>query len=281
MSQASPHLQQFIHQLGHSLDSLLSSRGFKQFTRKLNALKGWLLALAVVLLLLIWNWQLVLSGGMGLAAMLAVYLVQQGQWRLPKIDWQNLWSPSNRSLTLSLSTGVMVCFSSYLAVAVWREAGGSWLAKAVIFEGFGILAILLLLGWQRLESYMGEGAEENHDRLMNQLLAELSDSDPLKRLIAVRRLTQWITESPATNPASNPVNTHDPARPSLPLSAAHLADCFRLMLNRETEPIVCRALLDSLQSLNQAQQVRQLEGGQQPIPFSPQGTTQKQTRSRS
>lgn len=276
VSQASPHLQQFIHQLGHSLDSLFSSRSFKRFTRRIDASKGWLLALVVVLLLLIWNWQLVVSGGMGLAAMLVVYLVQQGQWRLPKIDWQNLWSSSNRSLTLALGTGVIVSFSSYVAVAVWQETGGSWLAKAILLEGAGILVILLLLGWQRLEPYTRNGKEANPDRLINQLLEELADSDPLKRLIAVRRLTQWMTESPATNPASNPVNTHDPVHPSVPLSAAHLADCFRLMLNRETEPIVCRALLESLQSLNPSQQkpqpTRQLQGGQA-IPFSAQDTT--------
>jgi hypothetical protein len=39
------------------------------------------------------------------------------------------------------------------------------------------------------------------------------------------------------------------------MSPADVADFFRLMLNRETEPSVCNALLDGLQSLGQGRQL--------------------------
>ncbi|HEY9659105.1 MAG TPA: hypothetical protein V6C65_11680, partial [Allocoleopsis sp.] len=69
-------------------------------------------------------------------------------------------------------------------------------------------------------------------------LTQLTDPDPLKRLIAIRRLIQ-IAQSNAT-----PL-----------LSTAELADCLRLMLNRETEPIVCRALVEGLQALKSDRQL--------------------------
>ncbi|GAB4241040.1 MAG: hypothetical protein Kow00121_67300 [Elainellaceae cyanobacterium] len=209
--------------------------------------------LAVLVLLWVWNWQLVLSGGAGLAMLVFIYLAQQGQWQFPKVNWHKLWSRSNRPLTLALVAGTVTSFSIYLTLAIWLETDGSWLSIAIILEGLGILVILALLGWQLIEKYWGDRTESNPDPQGNQLLTDLSDPDPLKRLIAVRRITDWVTKlSPTQNLPSNS-----------PLSPAHLADCFRLMLNRETEPALCRALLESLQTLSpDRSQTRQLQKGQ-------------------
>lgn len=232
---------------------MLNSSRFQQYSRKIEASKAWLLCLVLLVLLWIWNWTLVLSGGMGLAALVLVYLVQQGQWQLPQVNWQALWQPSNRALTLGLISGAIVCFSTYLTLAIWREAGGSWLAKGIILEGFGILAMGLLLLWQRIEQSLSHAA--SCDRNFDHWLNDLSDLDPLKRLIAVRRLTQSILQHSAA------AASVDRPPSALPLSAAELADCFRLLLDRETEPIVCRALLSSLQTLKQPQ-TRSLQMGE-------------------
>lgn len=251
VTQASLQLQQFVNHLWHQGNILRNSPQLRQWTRRIESSKGWLLSFAILLLLWIWNWRLVLSGGAGLTTWVVVYLILQGQWQLPKLNWQSLWKSSNRPLILGISSGAIVCCSTYLALAIWNESGGSWLAKGLILEGLGILAILLLLIWHSLSPSLNH--QFNHNRAFDQWLIDLSDADALKRMIAVRRLTQAMVQSS-----------------TLPLSAMQLAECFRLMLNRETEPAVCRALLDSLQTLNPNpgnQVTRSLQAGQS-LPFS-------------
>lgn len=257
MTQASLQFQQLVNRLWHQGDAALNSTLLQQSIRRIEAARGWLLSLAILLLLWIWNWRLVFSGGMGLTALLLVYLVQQGQWQLPKINWLTLWKASNRPLTLALICGAIVCLSTYFTLAIWHESGGSWLAKGLILQGFGILAILSLLIWQSVNRSLNH--QVSRDRLFDQWLTDLSDADALKRLVAVRRLTQAMVQNTAASPI-------DRTHAMLPLSATDLAECFRLMLNRETEPAVCRALLDSLQTLN-PQSGRSLQAGQS-LPFS-------------
>ena len=269
MTQASLQLQQLVNHLWHQGDAVLNSALLRQWIRRVEAARGWLLSLAVLLLLWIWNWRLVLSGGTGLTALLLVYLVQQGQWQLPKINWLTSWKSSNRPLTLGLICGTIVCLSTYFTLAIWHESGGSWLAKGLILQGFGVLAILLLLIWQNVNRTVSHQA--NRDRLFDQWLTDLADVDALKRLIAVRRLTQAIVQNMSASPS-------DRTHAMLPLSATDLAECFRLMLNRETEPAVCRALLDSLRTLN-PQSGRSLQAGPS-LPFSvPTPTPELRTES--
>jgi hypothetical protein len=104
----------------------------------------------------------------------------------------------------------------------------------------GILATFGLVLWQLLRTQAPAS-----DPFYRQQLNDLSDPDPLKRLIAVRELTHL------TNASS-------------PITASHLAECFRLILDRETEPLVCSALLDGLQQLNPT---RHLEGKSHPVQF--------------
>lgn len=256
MSQASPQLQQFVDRLWDWLVPFLRSPILKQVNQWLEEFKGWLGGLAILLLLLIWNWQLVASVGVGLGALVLVYLTQQGQWQLPKLSWHKVWSRSNRPLSLAIVAGLIVCFGTYLTIAIWIESGGSWQAKGMILQGVGILTILVLLGWQALERYQGD-RDETHPHLnqVNQLLADLSAADPLKRLIAVRCITRWTIDASSSDDRPFP----------LPMSTLHLTDCFRLMLNRETDPTVCRALLESLKTLKQ----QQLQPGQPPLSYSP------------
>lgn len=273
MAQASPPLRQLIHQLWQFLDSLLEAPIFKTVSRRVELSKGWLLGLAILLLLLLWHWQLVVSGGAGLAVMLVVYLVQQGQWQVPKIDWQQVWSRSNRPLTLGAVGGVVACFSTYLTIAIWQETAGSWLAKGIILEGFGILTILGLCLWQIIVRQADDGASKASKTETSSLLADLTNPDAVTRLIAIRCLTQQVVANPS---GSTLANTKSPSLPP-----DHLADCFRLMLNRETEPIVCRALVESLQSLKQhrsrstPEATRQLQGSHS-ICFAPKTSEKTQ-----
>lgn len=269
MTQVSPQWQRQVNQVWHHLDLLWHSKLFKRITEAVEQRRGWLLCLAIVLLLLIWNWQLVLSGGLGLGALIGVYLIHQGQWQLPN-EWRRLWLPSQRPVTLALFSGAVVSVGAYVSIALWTETHGSWVAKGMILQGVATAAMLLLLGWQTIERLthreVGDSSADAHtsQRTVERLLSDLSDADALKRLIAVRRLTQWVQQQPGAATGDREAAYEI----SAPLSAADLAECFRLMLNRETDPAVCRALLDSLHQLNP--QPRSLQSGR--MPFSPSVT---------
>jgi hypothetical protein len=269
VTQVSPQWQRRVNQVWHHLDSLWHSKLFKRITEAVEQRRGWLLCLAIVLLLLIWNWQLVLSGGLGLGALIGVYLIHQGQWQLPN-EWRRLWLPSQRPVTLALFSGAVVSVGAYVSIALWTETHGSWVAKGMILQGVATAAVLLLLGWQTIERLIhrevGDSSADPYvsQRTVERLLSDLSDADALKRLIAVRRLTQWVRQQPGAATGDREAAYEI----SAPLSAADLAECFRLMLNRETDPAVCRALLDSLHQLNP--QPRSLQSGR--MPFSPSVT---------
>ncbi|MBW4516365.1 MAG: hypothetical protein KME11_14235 [Timaviella obliquedivisa GSE-PSE-MK23-08B] len=242
VSQASSQLQQFVHWLESASLHIADSREFRRLGRFLR--QGWfspeqLWGAAIVVALLIWNWQLVLALAIGIVVLVVIYLAQQGQWKIPNIDWRWLWTGSHRPLTLAIASGGIAAFSAYVTTGIWLEAERSWLALGVILQGFGTLTVLLLLTWQTLNRQF-ETAGLREDQQLDSLLDRLSDADPLKRLIAVRQITHRLqVELTEASPASNSI------------SPADLADCFRLMLNRETEPSVCSALLDGLQSLGQ------------------------------
>ena len=243
VAQASSQLQQFVHWFQSASLHVADSREFRQLSRLLrqNRLSPEHLWVAVIgIALLIWNWQLVLAMAIGGVVLASIYLLLQGQWKIPQIDWLWLWTGDNRSLTLAIASGSIAAFSAYITTGIWFEAEQSWLALGIILQGFGMLAILLLLAWQTLTRQFDLAGSRKQQRL-DDLLSRLSDADPLKRLIAVRQITQLQSEASTVTSAS--------------MLPGHLADCFRLMLNQETEPSVCSALLEGLQSLGQGRQL--------------------------
>ncbi|MCY7284919.1 MAG: hypothetical protein LH679_16150 [Cyanobacteria bacterium CAN_BIN43] len=247
VAQASSQLQHFVHWFQSASLHVADAKDLQRLGRFLR--QGWfspeqLWGVAIGVALLIWNWQLVLALAIGAVVLVSIYLAQQGQWKFPQVDWRWLWTGANRPLTLAIASGGLAAFSAYVTTGIWFESKQSWLALGIILQGFGTLAVLLLLTWQTLNRQFETVGHLGEQRL-DHLLDRLSDVDPLKRLIAVRQITQWLqTEALLETP---------PALTSM--SPAYVAECFRLMLNRETEPSVCSALLEGLQSLGQGRQL--------------------------
>ncbi|MBW4464265.1 MAG: hypothetical protein KME07_02340 [Pegethrix bostrychoides GSE-TBD4-15B] len=208
---------------------------YRSLTRRLNRSKGWLLSGLGSLLLLWVFWQWLLALAVGLTAMLGVYLAEQGQLK----SWRNwgFWRRFDRALSLAALAGLAAAGTVYLSLAIWLESDRSWLAMGVILEGLGLLAILSLLIWRQLDSPRSKTEAPVSpdsiapDSIAPDYLGQLSAADPVQRLIAIRQLTQIVQ------------------RPKPPLAANHLSDCFRLMLDRETEPLLCHTLIESLQQL--------------------------------
>ncbi len=232
MAQASSWLQQLLNSMGMLL--VLVSRGFKlPFSYRFRASGGWLIVLLGIIAMLFWNWQLLLATGAGVLVMVLVYLMQEWDWQLYLANLRRLVAGSNRQLTLAVGSGGMATLTTYMAVSVWIDSDSAWISAGAILQGFGTLATFSLLVWQLLYSQANQEPAKR-----DQMLNELTDADPVKRLLAVRQLTLWGT------------NQHLP-----PAVRRVVVDCFRLMLSHEQESIIREAVLDGLMVLDNNQKL--------------------------
>ena len=189
---------------------------------------GWSCCVAIIALLWCLNWKLFLATAVGISLMSLGYLVQNPHWQKYCKKWQRFLVDSNRQLILAVGSGAIGSFCTYLAATVWANAEDRWLATGTILQGLVSLGTLSVLLWS-LQQRRGNTAEAKLDSL----LADLSDREPLKRLVAIRQLTRLlITNS---------------------LSSEHYSqsiEYFYLMLSEPQLPIVRNALLESLELLD-------------------------------
>lgn len=192
--------------------------------RKLRGISGWILGLAIVILLWWLHWKLFLATSVGMGLMSWCYLMTNSHWQSYWQKWQRILVGSNRQLALATCAGASGAFCTYLAASVWADTENHWLATGSILQGIVSLITLTLL-WCTLR---GKKANSLEDKL-DQLLADLSHGDRLKRLVAIRQLTRLLVSNR--------------------LSAEHYSqsiEYFRLMLSEPQVPAVRNALLESL-----------------------------------
>ena len=220
-----------------TIDSLhkrqFNTRTPKQILDRFQGPGGWLFLLAVAVAMLLWNWKLLLATSTGIAMMALVYSMQEWDWQRLRSRWQQLFGGSNRQLALAVASGSVAALSTYMTVAIWVDADRDWTVAGGILQGLGTLAILMLLAWQAIARPQRETETE-----LDRLLAELTRADPLRRLIAVRKLRRSLTRARADGEHRQIV-----------------ADSLHLMLCAETEPIVRNAALESLQALDNSEKL--------------------------
>jgi hypothetical protein len=207
-------------QISHFLTVLVKDK-------KLRKISSWALCLLVFVLLWWLNWKLFLATIVGISLMSLCYLFQNSHWQRYCQKWQNVLVGSNRQLLLAVGSGAIGAFCTYLAAVVWADAENQWLATGAILQGFASLTTVGLLVW----SLWGRKANTLEAKL-EQLLIDLSNNDPLKRLIAIRQLTRLIVRNR--------------------LSSEHYwqsIEYYYLMLSQPQVPIVKNALLESLDLL--------------------------------
>jgi hypothetical protein len=181
--------------------------------------------------LLYWNGRLVLSTGAGIGAMLGFYLLQDMGWRATVAEAQNWLQDSlkgvNQRFVLAALCGGGVTFSTYLASSIWLESDSPWTATGLILQGAATLGTLgWLLGRPQMTPDFAAPPPTSSFAL---LLADLTDPDPLKRLIAVRQIPGLVT-------------TNSP-------QWDHVVEYFQVLLSREGDEMVRSATLQSLQQL--------------------------------
>ena len=196
---------------------------------------GWLIVTMGAGALLYWNGRLVLATSAGIAVMLLIYLMHDWKPNLPIAELRKLIDGWNQPLALAIGGGGLACLTTYLAASIWANSDSAWIAAGSLLQGSGTLAVLLLLAWQILNR------QTQRDRVhYNQTLADLTHEEALRRLIAVRHLTSTV-----------------PDLSDQPAQQRELADYFRLMLNREREPIVQEAILEGLGRIDRVHSLKQ------------------------
>jgi hypothetical protein len=225
------------------------SKALGKSWRRWSAPGGWVLIGGGPIGLLFWNGRLVIATGIGVATMLLVYVLQDSKWN-PRKDLQKWLKGWNAPFLMAAASGGAAMFGTYLAASIWAESEHHWMATGMILQGTATLGVLGLLIWKMMT--------EQRDRAtlqLDQILNHLTQPDALKRLIAVRQLTEYIEQTQNRK------------------SQVYLADYLRVMLAREEDEIVRDAILAGLQTLDDAHSL--LPARLQPLQVSPAKTRLK------
>ncbi|XWK86945.1 MAG: hypothetical protein U7127_22475 [Phormidium sp.] len=225
MAQASSWWQDVVNQLPNSLfvEFESQSRTFKFFSGKQSSSSRYLLlGLIVAMTIIFSNRSLFVATSIGVVTMWLVYRLQSGNWQCYWSSLRQLLTGANSQLAVAVISGGFATLFSYVAIAISTQTQSSWISLAILLQALGTLAILGLLGWQIL----AQQTKPDQAKL-DQMLADLTDADPLKRLIAVRYLTSSVERFDFNH-------------------KIWIADYFRLMLKQEPEAIIRDAILDGL-----------------------------------
>lgn len=212
----------------------------KWLLERLTRSKGWLALVALGAVWGLWNSQLLFSTGLGIAAMILVYRGESREWQLLRSQVEQFWDSPNRRFVLAVGTGGIAALVAYMSLAVWADSESHWMAASLILQNLGTIAIAGLL----LRQALSLGASKD-EAALDRILADLTDADPVKRLIAVRQMTDLVNSGGFGRRSS--VKSL-PAKPRNRIALTRAAECFRLMLSREPEALVRNALLEGLQT---------------------------------
>lgn len=251
MAQASSSWQQLVNQI---LNWMLPV--FKTITTKQRNIQryrepgGVLSFLTIVVAMLLWNWKLLFASSIGIGAMVTAYSMQKWNWQKYWSELSQFFHQENRRLVIAVLSGGIATISSYIAASVWVGSKNPWIATGAILQGMGTLLILILLVW--LITNINDNQQQNH---FDQLLVNLTKSDPLKRLVALRQLTKLVKSS----------NVDASVRQSVP-------ECLQLLLTQEKESLIRDAAFDCLQAL----QSQQMHDSRSVTPLKPLAVKVKQ-----
>jgi hypothetical protein len=199
---------------------------FRVLSRE-QGLPVWALLAIFLVLLLVWNWQLIAATSAGIMAMIAIYVVQDWNWNVILWRVQKFLQSPYRHLPLSVASGTVTVFLTYTILTLWATQENHWLASASILQLIATLGVLALLARQAFSQWL-QRQQDNFDQLVTQLTV----NDDLARLIAIKQITQYIQANP------------------LPAAQERaIADCCQLLLNRETEVTMREAIFETLEAL--------------------------------
>jgi amino acid permease len=227
--QASSSWRQLINQFPEIKIGSPRQRNLKRFFES-GSILGFL---TIIVAMLFWNWKLLLALAVGILVMLVAYSIPKWNWQLSWLEIRRFLNSANIRLALAVTSGGIATVISYIAAEIWVDSPSHWLAVATIVQGMGTLLTLILLVWQ-IFSLQGNREEECFDQLLN----NLTETDSLRRLLAVRKLAKFSTRKEVNFSVQKEV-----------------VECLGLLLSREEEVVIREAALNSLQTLDALQMI--------------------------
>ncbi len=219
-------LQKHWHTLPLTAQQPMQSVG--RMFRQNQKLPAWTLAAVALLILLSLNWQLVVATGLGVIIMLVTYAAQGWKWHSLFLQVQKFINSPNRRLIVAVGMGAATVLGTYMIFAIWSETANHWLASVSIMQFVATLSVFILLVKQVIGQWLQE-TQTQFDRLVLQLTA----SNDLERLIAVRQLAQCVQQN------------------SLLIAQEQaIAQYCQVLLDRELVSAVREAALETLEALN-------------------------------
>lgn len=189
----------------------------------------WLSGSLGTTLMLEWNPKLVGATLIGMGLMGLVYWGQTTHWQSRWLACYQFLQTCQGKLAIAVLSGGFGTISSYIALYIWSNAENRWLATGLILQGFATVLTLGLLSWQ-LFSVPRKKREDQYQ----EWVAQLTDTQALKRLIAVESLSHLLEQQQLTPP-----------------QIQQLSGYFCLMLKQETENTIREAMLQFFKELKQ------------------------------
>jgi len=218
--------------------------------RRSQRLRSWLFLLIVCGIWGWWNSKLLFSTALAMAVMGWVYRLRELPINFSQWDWYQHLEKSQRQFLLAVGSGVSSGIFLYICLSIWTSSESPEMALTIIGQNLGILGILgLIIGqWYQQKSDLGKSK-------LDQWLGDLTQDNSLKRLIAVRQITQSFKKFPQGSGNQQLLLEAQRWQPLPTLQSfqgidqTHIIEYFQLMLYQENEPLVREALLEGLQIL--------------------------------
>ncbi|HEY9705042.1 MAG TPA: hypothetical protein V6C58_21565 [Allocoleopsis sp.] len=198
----------------------------------------WLLLINLIIVMLCWNWQLVMTTITGVIVMLIVYFLPHWDFNsfLAKIR-QFIHSP-NSQLILAVSSGAIASLLTYITTGILIHTDNHWIATTMIIQTLATPLMIILLILQLVNNQ-----NTRHTTKLNLLINNLTEPDHLKRLITIKELI---------NLAENKTFTATEKQT--------IAEYFCLMLTQEQETVIRDALLSGLPMFSNQTLINQTTG---------------------
>jgi len=132
-------------------------------------------------------------------------------------------SPKGK-LALAVVSGCFGIMGSYITLSALPNIGNYWLASELIFQDLGIFIILIILVPQLFDLL-----EKKQNIQYKELISQLSELNPLKRLIAVQDVSQLLEKKQLN------INQEK-----------EVLEYFKFMLNQEQEIVIRQNILKNL-----------------------------------
>jgi ABC-type multidrug transport system fused ATPase/permease subunit len=217
-SRKKPSIRLGVHQSLSQLQSLLSSL--------------WVWGIVTFVIMLVWNWQLLLATVIAMGMLILLFRFPVNDWSRYWQKWQHTLDESQQRLLMALGGSSLIGVGSYWALQLWDHVDNHWLAGSAIAQG---ILLTGLFGLQ-LSKLITTSDQNDSQYQFSQLIDELSAEHPLKRLRAIRQLTQLAIKN----------NLHSS-------QLQEISESFSLLFAVETEPILRQGLLESMQTLQRHQ----------------------------